>query len=57
MCVLGSAQAEQVADGDHTSGEKGRSDPEQGTVDPPSSAMLQDAHTGCAGDPIPSPSA
>lgn len=56
MRVLGSAHAEQVADSDHTLREKGRSDPKQGALDPPSSAMLQDAHIGCAGDPIPFPS-
>lgn len=56
-CVSGSAHAEQVADGDHALGEEGKSDPEQGAVDPTSSAMLQDAHIGCSGDPIPSPSA
>lgn len=53
---MGFAHAEQVADGDHALGEKGRSDPGQGAVDPPSPAVLQDVHRGCAGDPIPSPS-
>lgn len=56
VCVLGSARVEQVADGDHAPGKKGRSDSEQGAVDPPSSVMLQDAHRRYAGDPIPSPS-
>lgn len=44
-----------MVDGDHASGDEGRSDPEWGAVDPPSSEMLQDAHIGCAGDLIPSP--